>query len=191
MTAGLEERRRRDRGLFRCSHSTGESPLPPGTTCSQRFPRRALGSSSLDHSNCWPCLVSHSDHSRLQTQIPPSNSPGLLPHPALAVRSSASHSQHLENLGRLLHHHSGNWRAAPARLSFLVTAQHLNTDLIQEQGPTHQLPSPQPPRLTVKRGGSLGCGWNPFCRQDEISSRPCSVSLKNPVLEEKNSSSVA
>lgn len=76
-----------------------------------------------------------------------------------------------------------------------LTALHLNVDLIQAQCPTHQLPAPQPPRprgaLTVKRGGSLGCGWNPFCRQDEISSRPCSVSLKNPVLEQRNSSSVA
>lgn len=35
----------------------------------------------------------------------------------------------------------------------------------------------------MKRGGSLEWGWNPFCRQEEISSRPCSVSLKNPVLE--------
>jgi len=44
-------------------------------------------------------------------------------------------------------------------------------------------------RLTVKRGGSLECGWNPFCRQEEISSRPCSVSLKNPVLQQRNTSS--
>lgn len=36
----------------------------------------------------------------------------------------------------------------------------------------------------------MECGWNPFCRQEEISSRPCSVSLKNPVLEQINTSSV-
>lgn len=30
-------------------------------------------------------------------------------------------------------------------------------------------------------GGSLLCGWNPFWRQEEISSSPWSVSLKNPV----------
>lgn len=40
-------------------------------------------------------------------------------------------------------------------------------------------------KLTAKRGGCLECGWKPFCLQVDISSIPWSVSLKYPVLPEK------
>lgn len=161
---------------------------PPDTTCSQCFPRTALGS---------PHLLALPGATQRPRQAPNTNPPLQQP---LAAASPCSCSQ---ELCTTLPAPGKPWEApapppweletSPRQAE--LTALHLNVDLIQAQCPTHQLPAPQPPRprgaLTVKRGGSLGCGWNPFCRQDEISSRPCSVSLKNPVLEQRNSSSVA
>lgn len=175
-------RKSREKGLSGCSHSSGESPLPPDAAHTQRPSQNSPpgpGTGARCHTEP---IAGHGHKSLSQSQVFATALTWLCP--AALCLTPPSRADEPES----------SCSAARGRdkpLPSLATASCLNTDIESSEAANPQPYSPRclAGRLTVKSGGSLECGWNPFCRQEEISCRPCSVSLKNPVLEQTHTQS--
>lgn len=150
MIAGLEERRRGGRGLFRCSTAQVSLLYLLAQRAAGAFPwSELLGSYQL---------LAMPSATQRPWQAPNTNPPLKQPRTAaLPCSCSQELCITLPTPGK-----SGNWRAAPARLSLLVTPQHLKADLIQVQCPTHQHPSPQPPQTHREERGVFGVWVEPL-----------------------------
>lgn len=200
MIAGLQERgeERRNRVLFRYFHSSGKFPQPPEATCTQWLSQDCslFAGKKPRQTKLAPHPVQWRDHCRIQIQISPSNTNLFYCLDLFLWISALNHTSNTCYQIRDLLHLSSSEKQIPDRISPVLGHSLVSRCRYKLKGSVQYANilyySPRCPVgwLTVKSGGSLECGWNPFCRQEEISSRPCSVSLKNPVLEQINTCSV-